>query len=175
MNANEFVARGCYVEIRLLLVYKEGVRYPYVSNKFRTHGECFNTSPFFISKSGVGPKLPEVEIQGEVLKHFFNYRKQYQLSVDSYPIQQCMWFSSRTRFLGPSFTLKCIVILWIQATIRYNRSRCTVCALGTSLKYQHTNLNCPSYVWINLNFWIGGYSPCIFLFKSISLSINSNI
>lgn len=37
MNTYEFVASGGYVEIRLLLIYKERVWHPYVLNEFRTN------------------------------------------------------------------------------------------------------------------------------------------
>lgn len=67
MNANEFVARGGDVEIGLLFVYKEGVRYPNVPYKFGANGQSFHSCPLFVGKSGVSPELPKVEVQGEIL------------------------------------------------------------------------------------------------------------
>lgn len=77
VDADELVAGGSYVEVRLLLVYEERVRYPDVFDKLRPHGQRFHSRPFLERQPRVCPELPEVEVQGEVLtkgacikKHF---------------------------------------------------------------------------------------------------------
>lgn len=67
MNAYKFITSGCYVEVGLFLVYKKCIRYPYVLYELRTDGEGLDTLALFVTQSGIGPELSEIEIQGEVL------------------------------------------------------------------------------------------------------------
>lgn len=55
------------MEVRLFLVYEEGIGHPYVFDEFRTYGKGFHARPFSKGQPGICPELPEVEIQGEIL------------------------------------------------------------------------------------------------------------
>lgn len=67
VDADELVAGGSDVEVRLLLVYEERVRHPDVFDKLRPHGQRLHPRPLLERQSRVRPELPEVEVQGEVL------------------------------------------------------------------------------------------------------------
>ena len=65
--ANELVAGGSYVEVRLLLVDEERVRHPDVLDEFRADAQYLDARPLLESQPRVRPELPEVKIQREVL------------------------------------------------------------------------------------------------------------
>lgn len=67
MNANELVAGGSDVKVRLLLVDEEGVGYPNILDEFRADAERLDARPLLEPKSRVRPELSEVKIQREVL------------------------------------------------------------------------------------------------------------
>lgn len=67
VNANELVAGGSDVKIRLLLVDEKGVGYPNVLDEFRTDAERFDARSRLEPKSWIRPELSEVKIQREVL------------------------------------------------------------------------------------------------------------
>lgn len=67
VNANELVAGGSDVKIRLLLVDEKGVGYPNVLDEFRTDAERFDARSRLESQSWIRPELSEVKIQREVL------------------------------------------------------------------------------------------------------------
>lgn len=67
VNANELVAGGSDVKIRLLLVDEKGVGYPNVLDEFRTDAERLDARSRFESESWIRPELSEVKIQREVL------------------------------------------------------------------------------------------------------------
>lgn len=69
VNANEFVASSCNMEVRLFLVHEESIRNPNVSYKLRSNGKRLNSGSLLISQPRVGPKLTEIEVQGEILKN----------------------------------------------------------------------------------------------------------
>lgn len=67
VNANELVAGGSDVKIRLLLVDEKGVGYPNVLDEFRTDAERFDARSRLEPESWIRPELSEVKIQREVL------------------------------------------------------------------------------------------------------------
>lgn len=67
VNANELVAGGSDVKVRLLLVDKEGVGYPNVLDEFRADAECLDARSLLERKSWIRPELSEVKIQRKVL------------------------------------------------------------------------------------------------------------
>lgn len=67
VNANELVAGGSDVKIRLLLVDEKGVGYPNVLDEFRTDAERFDARSRREPESWIRPELSEVKIQREVL------------------------------------------------------------------------------------------------------------
>lgn len=67
MDANELVAGGCYMKVRLLLVDEEGVRHPDILDEFRADAKSLDSLPLFESEPRIRPELPEVKVQREVL------------------------------------------------------------------------------------------------------------
>lgn len=65
--SDELIGSGGYVEVRLLFIYKECVRHPYVLDEFRAHGERFHPLLLVEGQPWVRPELPKVEIQREIL------------------------------------------------------------------------------------------------------------
>lgn len=68
MDANELVAGGGYVKVRLLLVDEEGVRHPDVLDEFRADAKYLDSFSLFESEPRIRPELPEVKVQREVLR-----------------------------------------------------------------------------------------------------------
>lgn len=67
VNANELVAGGSDVKVRLLLVDEEGVGHPNVLDEFRADAERLDACSLFKGESWIRPELSEVKIQREVL------------------------------------------------------------------------------------------------------------
>lgn len=67
VDANELVAGGGDVKIRLLFINEKRVRDPYVLNELRADGERFDAGTFLVSEPRVRPELSEVEVQCKVL------------------------------------------------------------------------------------------------------------
>lgn len=67
VNANELVAGGSDVKVRLLLVDEEGVGYPNVLDEFWADAERLDTRSWLERESWIRPELSEVKIQREVL------------------------------------------------------------------------------------------------------------
>lgn len=67
MNANELVAGGSDVKVRLLLVDEEGVGYPDILDEFGADAERLDARSLLERESRVRPELSEVKIQREVL------------------------------------------------------------------------------------------------------------
>ena len=67
VNANELVAGGSDVKVRLLLVDEEGVGYPNVLDEFRTDAERLDARSRLEREPWIRPELSEVKIQREVL------------------------------------------------------------------------------------------------------------
>lgn len=67
MNANELVAGGSDVKVRLLLVDEEGVGYPNVLDEFGADTERLDARSLLERESRIRPELSEVKIQREVL------------------------------------------------------------------------------------------------------------
>lgn len=67
VNANELVAGGSDVKVRLLLVDEEGIGYPNVLDEFRADAERLDTRSRLERESRIRPELSEVKIQREVL------------------------------------------------------------------------------------------------------------
>lgn len=68
MDANELVAGGGYVKVRLLLVDEESIRYPDILDEFRADAKYLDSFPLFESEPRIRPKLPEVKVQRKVLR-----------------------------------------------------------------------------------------------------------
>lgn len=67
MNANELVAGGSDVKVRLLLVDEEGVGHPNILDEFGADAERLDACSLLERESRVRPELSEVKIQREVL------------------------------------------------------------------------------------------------------------
>lgn len=67
VNANELVAGGSDVKVRLLLVDEEGVGHPNVLDEFRADAERLDARSLLERESRIRPELSEVKIQREVL------------------------------------------------------------------------------------------------------------
>lgn len=83
VDAYELVAGGSYVEVRLLLVYEERVRYPDVFDKLRPHGQRLYSRPLLERQPRVCPELSEVEVQGEVLTKGACIKKHLRIEVST--------------------------------------------------------------------------------------------
>jgi hypothetical protein len=70
MYANELVARGGDVEVRLLLVDEERVRHPNVLDELRADAEYLDAALLLECQPWIRPELPKVKIQREVLGGF---------------------------------------------------------------------------------------------------------
>lgn len=68
MYADELVAGGSRVEVRLFLVHEERIRHPDVADEFGANRQGLDACSFLICKARIRPKLSEVKIQGEVLR-----------------------------------------------------------------------------------------------------------
>lgn len=67
MNANELVAGGSDVKVRLLLVDEERVGHPDVLDELRADAQRLDVLPLLEREPRVRPELPEVKVQREVL------------------------------------------------------------------------------------------------------------
>lgn len=67
MDANELVAGGSDVKVRLLLVDEEGVGYPNILDEFGANTERLDARSLLEREPRIRPELPEVKIQREVL------------------------------------------------------------------------------------------------------------
>lgn len=67
VDANELVAGGSDVKVRLLLVDEEGVGHPDILDELGADAERLDARALFERESRVRPELPEVKIQREVL------------------------------------------------------------------------------------------------------------
>lgn len=67
VDANELVAGGSDVKVRLLLVDEEGVGNPNVLDEFGTDAERLDARALLERESWVRPELSEVKIQREIL------------------------------------------------------------------------------------------------------------
>lgn len=67
VNANELVAGGSDVKVRLLLVDEEGVGHPNVLDEFGADAERLDARSRLERESRVRPELSEVKIQRKVL------------------------------------------------------------------------------------------------------------
>jgi len=67
VNANELVAGGSDVKVRLLLVDEESVGHPNVLDEFRADAERLDARSLLKRESRIRPELSKVKIQREVL------------------------------------------------------------------------------------------------------------
>lgn len=120
MNANELVAGGGYVKVRLLLVDEEGVRYPDILDEFRADAEYLDSFPLFESEPRIRPELPEVEIQREVLRcaqtaiwkrNGWALMRLFFFSSTSFFRLQRLLFATRLSFFQ-NFNNICLVCAW---------------------------------------------------------------
>ena len=73
---DELVTRRGDMKVGLFLVDEKRVRHPDVLDELGAHAEGLDSWPFPERQSGVRPELPEVEVEGEVLREAGKGQKQ---------------------------------------------------------------------------------------------------